>query len=874
MNFEDLLPAVGKAENKNAPAETGATVNQNHQNVTVISHSFQAFLSSELKVSMVSNAHSTACQSISVAEIIADIQGGKWQKPIDEIRNTFKLAQENGANLKDAVSELKKALPAILWSGCFTVRNKSSIEQHSGLLVADIDNLREPEIQRVRSTLQSDPHVLTLFASPTETGLKVVFRVPANTALQSASFTAVAKYVKQKCDVDIDQSGKDIARLCFVSHDPLATSNADVKELAVLTHQSAPIPTVIPQPTVPLAPSALQERRKIAADLLGEIDWATSTQGYCQCPGIEAHTTANQPRDCWVNLDGVATVSCFHDHCRSSVADTNRRIRAKIDLSEAIAKFGPKTRTPKLNPAEITETAPSRANLDAVALPSGIVTISETAAELFKRLSRRQMLFLRGSAIVELVQQTNGSRHLETLKVDAFRSRVEKIASLMVWKKIKKETAELVPARETAELVPARLSHDLAKAIMEAESRSLLPTIASVHSCPVLVADGNGSPKLLGEGYHSECGGIFITGRINLPPDWEMINVHEAAGRLLHLIDEMDFPSEGDRARAIAAFITPALLMGGHLADRIPIDIAEADQSQAGKGYRHELVCTLYNEKAYLVASRSGGVGSLDESLGSGLISGQPFICFDNLRGKMDSPNIEAFITAPGLFPARVPHRGEIQIDPRRFLIQLSSNGFESTRDLANRACICRIRKRHGYEYRDTLGQLRADTGHYLGAVFRIVKAWMDAGKPRTKDTRHDRREWCQSLDWIVQNLVGTAPLMDGHQEAQERTGSAGLTWLRSVALAVKSDGKLGTPYSTGHLVEFSAEHGIAIPGANDDPKSTARIVGSHLAKAFGTATNQSITIDGMAVRREEETYQKDERSKERRKVYLFDLLG
>jgi hypothetical protein len=240
----------------------------------------------------------------------------------------------------------------------------------------------------------------------------------------------------------------------------------------------------------------------------------------------------------------------------------------------------------------------------------------------------------------------------------------------------------------------------------------------------------------------------------------------------------------------------------------------------------------------------------------------------------MDSPNVEAFITAPGFFPARVPHRGEIQIDPRRFLIQLSSNGFESTRDLANRASICRIRKRHGYEYRDTLGGLRSNTGHYLGAVFRIVKAWMEAGKPKTKNTRHDRREWCQTLDWIVQNLVGTAPLMDGHQEAQERTGSVGLTWLRSVALAIRSDSKFGTPFTTTRLAEFCAEQGIVIPGAKDDLLSTTRIVGSHLAKAFSTATNQTIKIDGMSVRREEETYQKDERSKEKRKVYLFDLLG
>ena len=268
MSYQEFLETCG-SENKNAPAETGATVNQNHQNVTVISHSFQAFLSSELKVSMVSNAHSTACQSVSVAEIIADIQAGKWKQSIDEIRNTFKLAQENGANPKDVVSKLKMALPAILWSGCFTIRKKSGIKQHSGLLVADIDNLSEPEIQRVRSTLQSDPHILTLFASPTETGLKVVFQVPADTAKHAASFTAVANYVKLKCHVDIDQSGKDIARLCFVSYDPLATWKADVKELPVPADQTAPPPEAIHQKSVPLAALALEDRRKIATVLLG-----------------------------------------------------------------------------------------------------------------------------------------------------------------------------------------------------------------------------------------------------------------------------------------------------------------------------------------------------------------------------------------------------------------------------------------------------------------------------------------------------------------------------------------------------------------------------------------------------------------------------
>src|SRR5262249_27912255 len=161
---------------------------------------------------------------------------------------------------------------------------------------------------------------------------------------------------------------------------------------------------------------------------------------------------------------------------------------------------------------------------------------------------------------------------------------------------------------------------------------------------------------------------------------------------------------------------------------------AEADQSQSGKGYRHHLVTALYNEEAYFVTAKQGGVGSVDESFATALISGRPFICLDNFRGRLDSQHIEAFLTCPAPFPARIPNRGEALVDPRRFLLQMSSNGLESTRDLANRSSICRIRKRPGFVYRDTVSELRRRQPFFLGCVFSIVAAWIANGKPRMDD--------------------------------------------------------------------------------------------------------------------------------------------
>jgi len=296
--------------------------------------------------------------------------------------------------------------------------------------------------------------------------------------------------------------------------------------------------------------------------------------------------------------------------------------------------------------------------------------------------------------------------------------------------------------------------------------------------------------------------------------------------------------------------------------------VAEADQSQAGKGYRHQLVACLYNERAYLVTTRNGGVGSADESFAQALVGGRPFICLDNLRGKLDSQMLESFLTAPGLFGARVPHRGEVQVDSKRFLLQLSSNGMEATSDLANRSSICRVLKRPGFAYDDTLGAIQEDPGRYLASAFRIVAEWINRGCRRSNDRRHDFAEWAQSLDWIVRNILGLAPLMDGHQSAQQRTSNPALTWLRSVALAVEKDARLGLAFSASELVEICGEHDVEIKGGTGDGEKAARIVGITMGRLFGNSL--VVDVDGFRVERGTATARKPSGDECSRRVYTF----
>jgi hypothetical protein len=488
----------------------------------------------------------------------------------------------------------------------------------------------------------------------------------------------------------------------------------------------------------------------------------------------------------------------------------------------------------------------SAAEISVIVLPSGNVSISESARAIFTRIAPSRTLFWRGGVAVEPMEQ-DGVLSLELVKPDAFRSRVERFGKLFAWRQL----------RGGMVLKPARMSRDMATAIIHStEARELLPPVASVLRCPVLIIGNNGTAHVLVKGYHPEQGGILIVAG-QTPP---RVEIQEAVASLKWLLEEFQFQTEGDFSRGLAGFITPALRMGGFFSgpmDHVPIDVAEADQSQAGKGYRHHLVCALFNESGYFVTARKGGVGSTDESFAAALIAGRPFIKLDNFRGRLDSQHLEAFLTCPELFPARIPHCGEVMVDPKRFLLLLTINGMEATRDLANRSSICRIRKRPDlFNYRDTLGELQKRQPYYLGCVFSIIAQWISFGRPTTGETRHHFRRWCQSLDWIVQNICEAAPLMDGHEDAQERVSNPALSWVRQVALALEAEGRLGESVIATQIAELCQIHGLDIPGQRDpDEDHAKRQVGILMRRVFGE--KGQVVVDGYSVTRGEREYQK-----------------
>lgn len=462
-----------------------------------------------------------------------------------------------------------------------------------------------------------------------------------------------------------------------------------------------------------------------------------------------------------------------------------------------------------------------------IILPSGGVGINETAEKLFPLIAATNTIFSREGVMVEVVESGPGVRRLEMVAGHPFRSRMEFFGDLMAWRK---------PKSGVPELAPATASLDVANALIGTVAASqMLPRIIGLVHSPVLISDADNC-RIISDGYDDQSG-IFVTGGGNPP----IVDCEEAVAALKGLLCDYRFQSPGDRSRALASLITPALRFGQHLVGNIPVDTMEADSSQAGKSYREELRAAIYNEVPTIVTQKKGGVGSDDESFNAALIAGHPFILFDNRRGKFDSTHLEAFVTAPGRFQVRVPYRAGVFINSSWFVLGMTSNGVELTEDLANRASIVRIHKQPpGYQFTqypegDVLAHVRANQAYYLGCVFSVVIAWLQAGKPRTQETRHAFRGWCQVLDWIVQDIFGEAPLMDGHVSTQQRVSNTGLSFARNLALAVVKVGHLGQSMSATELYELALAEGVEVPYlASADAATGPKLVGGAMARVFG----------------------------------------
>lgn len=114
------------------------------------------------------------------------------------------------------------AFDYVTFSGTFTERKDQGLITHSGYLCIDFDHL--PDLLRIKDILLNDSRLETqlLFTSPSGDGLKWIVSIDTEKAPHAKYFQAIAAYLNATYSLQVDRSGKDISRACFLPHDPNA----------------------------------------------------------------------------------------------------------------------------------------------------------------------------------------------------------------------------------------------------------------------------------------------------------------------------------------------------------------------------------------------------------------------------------------------------------------------------------------------------------------------------------------------------------------------------------------------------------------------------------------------------------------------------
>ena len=190
-------------------------------------------LNRDIFLSAYKNSNDNRGIPVSFDSVVRRIRDGKYG--LDEKTRTCHILASTD---EDAYKKFKeKQLPAVTFAGTFTKRNARGLKKHSGLIVLDIDGLMPSQIPDLLVALAQHPYVVLAFVSPSGMGIKVVVCVdpiPENDLEHKGAYQACLdtfEELQEEFEFEIDTSGKDCSRMCYLAHDPIAIVNANARSI-------------------------------------------------------------------------------------------------------------------------------------------------------------------------------------------------------------------------------------------------------------------------------------------------------------------------------------------------------------------------------------------------------------------------------------------------------------------------------------------------------------------------------------------------------------------------------------------------------------------------------------------------------------------
>jgi len=241
----------------------------------------------------------------------------------------------------------------------------------------------------------------------------------------------------------------------------------------------------------------------------------------------------------------------------------------------------------------------------------------------------------------------------------------------------------------------------------------------------------------------------------------ELMGTDEAVAMLSDMFVDFPFNSDTDISATIAYVLT--LVARNVIAGPTPLFALDGNRPGCGKGLALDVGTMIVEGRISTKYAGNSGDDELRKVLCSVALNGQPYLVFDNVKGKFGGPVIEAALTT-GRVNDRLLGGNEVIDLPLQVTWALTCNGVTFTRDMMRRVISIQLETdnptpqlRDDFKYPDLLHHVRQNRASLLMAALSIVANHLKDPREHGLKPMGSFEEW----DRIIRGAIIAAGLPD-----------------------------------------------------------------------------------------------------------------
>jgi hypothetical protein len=343
--------------------------------------------------------------------------------------------------------------------------------------------------------------------------------------------------------------------------------------------------------------------------------------------------------------------------------------------------------------------------------------------------------------------------------------------------------------------VDASPPKELIENILAQDTWPGIPTIDGIVNIPVLRKDGS---ILFKNGYDPESH-LYLDSSLNLTDDDvpDKPTQEDAMEAARYILDEVfyDFPFEDNASRtntvaALATIVSRQLIDG-----LVPLTVVDKPQPGSGAGLLTDLVTLITTGETAHTFTAPTSETEWIKSITAALMTGRQVCVIDNVKGTLRSSALNSMLTT-AFWEARILGVSKQANLPNKTCWLANGNNIRvggEGGDLIRRSMVIRIIPnvpqpwmRSKFKHSRIKKWVKNNHKYIIIPLLIIVRAWANAGKPKSEYTLGSFEEWAETVGGMMEfagltDFMGNAKRMYDEMDVDSEKWDAFLTIWRTI---------------------------------------------------------------------------------------------